>query len=126
MLSSGAVRHAQCSLTARSSVMPSHGPLYQYSGPSPRSVPWPMCSAYFLAMGQKSATSNCPPGRSTRMASEGTARDALADRPVRPNSYPMGVFTSVFNVTGQPAISIPVHHDAATGLPVCVQIVAAP
>jgi amidase len=42
------------------------------------------------------------------------------------NSYPMGVFTSLFNVTGQPAISVPVHHDPATGLPVGVQIVAAP
>ncbi|GGL60962.1 6-aminohexanoate-cyclic-dimer hydrolase [Streptomyces fumigatiscleroticus] len=42
------------------------------------------------------------------------------------NSYPMGVFTSVFNVTGQPAISVPVHHDDATGLPVGVQLVAAP
>lgn len=42
------------------------------------------------------------------------------------NSYPMGVFTSVFNVTGQPAISLPLHIDAATGLPVSVQIVAAP
>ncbi len=42
------------------------------------------------------------------------------------NSYPMGVFTSVFNVTGQPAISLPVHHDDATGLPVGIQIVAAP
>jgi amidase len=42
------------------------------------------------------------------------------------NSYPMAVFTSVFNVTGQPAISLPVHHDEATGLPVGVQIVAAP
>ncbi|MFJ2562790.1 amidase [Streptomyces sp. NPDC088770] len=42
------------------------------------------------------------------------------------NSYPMGVFTSLFNVTGQPAISLPVHHDLATGLPVGVQIVAAP
>ncbi|MGQ4390440.1 amidase [Streptomyces sp. SAS_270] len=42
------------------------------------------------------------------------------------NSYPMGVFTSVFNVTGQPAISVPLHHDDATGLPVGVQIVAAP
>lgn len=38
----------------------------------------------------------------------------------------MGVFTSVFDITGQPAISLPVHHDAATGLPVGVQIVAAP
>ncbi|MFD8817837.1 amidase [Streptomyces sp. NPDC059627] len=42
------------------------------------------------------------------------------------NSYPMGVFTSVFNVTGQPAVSLPVHHDEATGLPVGVQLVAAP
>jgi len=29
-------------------------------------------------------------------------------------------------VTGQPAISVPIHHDQATGLPVGVQIVAAP
>jgi amidase len=36
------------------------------------------------------------------------------------------VFTSLFNVTGQPGISIPVHHDDATGLPVDVQVVAAP
>jgi amidase len=42
------------------------------------------------------------------------------------NSYPMAVFASLFNVTGQPAISVPVHHDDATGLPVGVQIVAAP
>jgi len=42
------------------------------------------------------------------------------------NSYPMVLFTSVFNVTGQPAISLPIHHDAATGLPVGVQLVAAP
>ncbi|WP_380281671.1 amidase [Kitasatospora purpeofusca] len=42
------------------------------------------------------------------------------------NSYPMGVFTSLFNVTGQPAVSLPLHHDDATGLPVGVQLVAAP
>jgi amidase len=41
-------------------------------------------------------------------------------------SYPLVVFTSLFNVTGQPAISVPVHHDDTTGLPVGVQIVAAP
>jgi amidase len=29
-------------------------------------------------------------------------------------------------VTGLPAISVPIHHDAASGLPVGVQIVAAP
>ncbi|HEY7134086.1 MAG TPA: amidase [Acidimicrobiia bacterium] len=42
------------------------------------------------------------------------------------NSYPMAMFTSLFNVTGQPAISVPVHHDVASDLPVGVQIVAAP
>jgi amidase len=42
------------------------------------------------------------------------------------NSYPMAVFTSLFNVTGQPAISLPLHHDEASGLPVGVQLVAAP
>ena len=42
------------------------------------------------------------------------------------NSYPMAVFTSLFNVTGQPAISVPVHHDETTRLPVGVQLVAAP
>ncbi|MFE5022850.1 amidase family protein [Streptomyces sp. NPDC056656] len=86
-------------------------------------------------------------------APEGNSRDAFTDRPVHArrrtrrvrrsgeghvgrdlpddpealrNSYPTGVFTSVFNVTGQPAISLPIHHDAATGLPVGVRIVAAP
>jgi amidase len=42
------------------------------------------------------------------------------------NCYPLAVFTSLCNVTGLPAISIPIHHDEATGLPVGVQIVAAP
>jgi amidase len=42
------------------------------------------------------------------------------------NSYPMVVFTSLFNVTGQPAVSVPTFHDDTTGLPVGVQIVAAP
>jgi amidase len=41
-------------------------------------------------------------------------------------SYPMAVFTTLFNVTGQPAISLPLHHDEATDLPVGVQLVAAP
>jgi amidase len=53
----------------------------------------------------------------------GTDRDPLK---ALLNIYPMGVFTSLFNVTGQPAISVPIHHDQATGLPVGVQIVAAP
>jgi amidase len=33
---------------------------------------------------------------------------------------------SLFNVSGLPAISVPIHHDHATGLPVGVQIVAGP
>ena len=42
------------------------------------------------------------------------------------NVFPMGIFTSIFNITGLPAISVPVHVDEATGLPIGVQIVAAP
>jgi amidase len=58
----------------------------------------------------------------------GAWRAGADDDPLMPllNSYPMAVFTSLFNVTGQPAISVPVHLDDATGLPVGVQIVAAP
>ncbi len=37
----------------------------------------------------------------------------------------MAAFTAVFNITGQPAISLPLH-VAASGLPVGVQIVAGP
>jgi amidase len=58
----------------------------------------------------------------------GSRRTGTADDPLTPllKSYPMAVFTSLFNVTGQPAISVPIYHDDATGLPVGVQIVAAP
>jgi amidase len=41
------------------------------------------------------------------------------------NCYPMAVFTSIFNVTGLPAISLPVY-QAESGLPVGVQVVASP
>jgi amidase len=41
------------------------------------------------------------------------------------NCYPMGVFTSVWNVLGMPALSAPVHL-ADSGLPVGVQIVGGP
>jgi amidase len=37
----------------------------------------------------------------------------------------MAAFCAVFNITGQPAISLPVHTTPA-GLPVGVQLVAAP
>ncbi|MEV6608849.1 amidase [Kutzneria sp. NPDC051319] len=55
-------------------------------------------------------------------------RDGVDENPALAiaNSYPMAVFTALFNVTGQPAISLPIHHDPATGLPVGVQLVAAP
>ncbi len=48
--------------------------------------------------------------------------------PVAPlfNCVPMAVFTSVCNVTGLPAINVPVHHDDASGLPVGVHVIAAP
>lgn len=55
-------------------------------------------------------------------------RTGSGDDPMTPvrKSYPLAVFTSLFNVTGQPAISLPLHHDAASGLPVGVQLVTAP
>ncbi|MEU6147865.1 hypothetical protein ABZ848_46955 [Streptomyces sp. NPDC047081] len=50
----------------------------------------------------------------------GAWREGVEEHPLTAllNSCPMGVFRSVFNVTGQPAISPPVHHDAATEPPV--------
>jgi len=58
----------------------------------------------------------------------GAWRTNTAEGPMQAvlGSYPMAVFTSLFNVTGQPAISVPVHRDDDTGLPVGVQLVAAP
>lgn len=41
------------------------------------------------------------------------------------NAAPMAAFTAMFNVTGQPAISLPIY-TSETGLPVGVQLVAAP
>ena len=61
-----------------------------------------------------------PPVGAWRAGTDGNPLMALF------NSYPMAMFTTLFNVTGQPAISVPIHHDDATGLPVGVQIVAAP
>lgn len=58
----------------------------------------------------------------------GAWRQGADDEPMAAlfNCFPMAIFTSIFNVTGLPAISVPIHHDEATGLPVGVQIVAAP
>jgi amidase len=54
---------------------------------------------------------------------QGTERDPLM---ALLNCYPLVVFTSLANVTGLPAISVPVHQDPDTALPVGVQLVAAP
>ncbi len=51
---------------------------------------------------------------------------AVADEPLRSSqrSIPYAAYTSMFNVTGQPAISVPMHRTA-DGLPVGCQLVAA-
>ena len=58
----------------------------------------------------------------------GTVWEGAEDDPLIAllNCYPMAIFTSIFNVTGLPAISVPVHHDDVAGLPACVQIAAGP
>jgi amidase len=53
---------------------------------------------------------------------EGTDADPLM---AMLNCFPMGIFTSLWNVTGLPALSLPVH-QAPSGLPVGVQLVAGP
>lgn len=58
----------------------------------------------------------------------GAWRSGTEDSPLMAlmSCYPMAIFTSLFNVTGLPAISVPIHHDDATGMPVGIQIVAQP
>ena len=58
----------------------------------------------------------------------GAWRDGVGENPLMAllNCYPLALFTSLFNVTGLPAISVPIHHDDGTGLPVGIQIVATP
>lgn len=51
----------------------------------------------------------------------------IDDDPMAPvlNSTPMACYTAVYNVTGQPALSLPLHVDAS-GVPVGVQFAAGP
>ena len=49
--------------------------------------------------------------------------DGLSPRDQFDTVAPLGTFTAAFNVTGQPAVTIPVGHDA-DGLPLAVQLVA--
>jgi len=57
----------------------------------------------------------------------GIALDGADADPTAPvmNSIPMACYTSLFNASGQPAISIPAH-VSAEGLPIGVQIAAPP
>ncbi len=52
----------------------------------------------------------------------GTVDDPIA--PLRA-SLPYMRYTAAFNISGQPAVSIPLHHDFETGLPIGIQLVAA-
>lgn len=51
----------------------------------------------------------------------------VEDNPIAPlfNATPMAAYTAMFNVTGQPALSLPLHTSSA-GLPVGVQFAAGP
>jgi len=58
-------------------------------------------------------------------ADENFARQLDAEDPLRGfrRALPFVTFTSPFNITGQPAISLPLHWSAS-GLPIGVQLVA--
>ncbi|MFQ5477275.1 MAG: amidase [Candidatus Binatia bacterium] len=67
------------------------------------------------------------PTTATEPPEVGVLWEGSAEDPLRPlmTAAELVPFTPWFNVTGQPAVSLPIHHSAS-GLPVGVQLVGAP
>ncbi|MDE0803763.1 MAG: amidase [Acidimicrobiales bacterium] len=61
-------------------------------------------------------------------APAGQILDEITSRPteISPTVLASVLFTSMFNLNGLPAISLPVHHATDTGLPIGAQVVAPP
>lgn len=61
-------------------------------------------------------------------APAGQILDEITSRPadVSPTVLASVLFTSMFNLNGLPAVSLPVHHASDTGLPIGAQVVAPP
>ena len=68
------------------------------------------------------------PTMATQPALAGVIHEEVTSNPgeTSPTVLTSVLFTSIFNMNGLPAISLPVHQAADTGLPIGVQIVAGP